>query len=55
MAKKDRSVPKTSYGNKEGKLRDGHRVGDNSNPKAWQPIRDRTTTPPKGEGGDKKK
>jgi len=46
MAKKESSKPKGE--SSKGQVREGHRIGDNVSPKAWQPARDRTTKPPKG-------
>ncbi len=51
MAKKENTTPKVKN-NSRGQIREGHKIGDRSAPKAWQPTTDRTTTPPKG-GKDK--
>lgn len=51
MAKKVNSTPKIRD-SKSG-VSERRNIGDKVSPKAWQPITDRTTTPPKG-GNDKK-
>lgn len=51
MAKKE-STPKGNDSSK-GQVRKEHKIGDQVVPMAWQPSRDRTTTPPK-RSNDKK-
>lgn len=53
MAKKEIATPKEKVN--QGKVSDGHRIGDTIKPKAWQPTTDKTTTPPKGNSGNEKK
>lgn len=48
MSEKNNS--NSNRGNNKSQIRQGHQIGDHVVPKAWQPTKDETTTPPKGNG-----